>query len=152
MSFTIQTQIVIFYLFMRGLYVVYVWLGQTSVNENTTDLEHVLYLCLALDWGCSEVLLPFTFTGRKMLTSTVDAHKKWITFIRHFRQLISEFWHTPSESQSLNKILHFLCAGRAWWYVWLGLQFCVFIKKWPFIIIKNIIWNEEQGADHYTYI
>ena len=40
----------IFLIIIRGLCVVYVWLGQTSVNEKTTNLERVLYLCLALNW------------------------------------------------------------------------------------------------------
>ena len=105
--FTIQTRIVIFYFFMRGLCVVYVWLGQILVNENTTNLERVLYLCLALYWRWSDVLLASTFTRGKTLTfwnmqkmcAELDAHNKWITFIRRSRQIINVFWRTPSESQ-----------------------------------------------------
>ena len=82
-------------------------LGQTSVNENTTNLERVLYLCLTLDWRWSDVLLSSTATRRKSLTflsmqkmcALVDAHKKWLTFIRRSRQIINEFCRTPSESQ-----------------------------------------------------
>ena len=54
-------------------------LGQRKHNEFS-----VLYLCLALDWRWSDVLLAFTFTREKMLTffsmqkmcEEVDAHKK----------------------------------------------------------------------------
>ena len=61
---------------MCGLCVVYVWLGQTKVDENTTSLERVVYLCLALNWRWSDALL---------------AHNKWITFIRRSREIINEF-------------------------------------------------------------
>ena len=69
---------------MGGLCVVYVWLGQSLVNENTTNSERVLYLCLTLDWHWSDVLLASTFTRGKTLTflsmqkmcAEVDAHKK----------------------------------------------------------------------------
>ena len=95
---------------MREMYVVYhvyVWLGQTSGNENTTNLERVLSLCLTLDWRWFDVLLASTFTGAKTLTflnmqkmcAEVDAHNKWITFTRRSRQIINEFWRTPGESQ-----------------------------------------------------
>ena len=53
------------YFFMRVLCVVDVWLGQTSVNGNTTNLERVLYLFLTLDWRWSDVLLASTFTRGK---------------------------------------------------------------------------------------
>ena len=100
--FTVRTQIASF--FMRGLCFIYVWLGQTSVNGNTTNLERVLYLCLTLDWRWSDVLLASTFTRGKTLTflsmqkmcAEVDAHKK---IIRRSRQIINEFRRTPSESQ-----------------------------------------------------
>ena len=59
-------------------------LGQTSVNENTTNLKRVLYLCHTLDWRWSDVLLASTVTRGKSLTflsmqkmcALVDAHKK----------------------------------------------------------------------------
>ena len=97
----------LFFFFMRGLWVVYVWLGQTSVNENTTSLECELYLCLALDWRWSYVVLASTFTRGKTLTflkmqkvcAEVDAHNKWITLIWRSCKIINEFWRTPSESQ-----------------------------------------------------
>ena len=63
--FTIRLKL---YYFMRGLCVVYVSLGQTWVNENTTNLDRVLYLCLTLDWRWSDVLLASTFTRGKTLT------------------------------------------------------------------------------------
>ena len=93
--------------FMRELCVVHLWLGQTSVHGNTTNLERVFYLCLALDWRWSDVLLASTLTRGKTLTflnmrkmcSEVDAHDKWITFIRRSRQFINEFWRTLGESQ-----------------------------------------------------
>ena len=114
-----------FLFFLDGLCVVYVWLGKTSVNENTTNLERVLYLCLTLGW--SDVLMRLHSHVEKMLTflsmqkmcAEVDAHKKWMTLIRRSRQIINEFWRTPSESQRTDQ--NFFCAGRAWWYVWLGL-------------------------------
>ena len=73
--------------FMHGLCVVYMWLEQTSVNGNTTNLEPVLYLCPALDWRWSDILLLSTFTRGKTLTfmnmqkifAEVDAHNKWIS-------------------------------------------------------------------------
>ena len=42
---------------MRWLYVVYVWLGQTSVNENTTNLERVPNVRLALVWRSSGIYI-----------------------------------------------------------------------------------------------
>ena len=91
--FTIRTQIVFYYFFMGGLCGVYVLLGQTSVYENTTNLERVLYLCLTLDWRWSDVLLASTFTCGKNPTflsmqkmcAELGAHKKWMTFIRRSR-------------------------------------------------------------------
>ena len=85
---------------MDELCVVYVW-----VSENTTNLERVLHLCLTLDWRWFDVLLAPTFTRGKTLTflsmqkmcAEVDAHQKWITFIRRSRQIINEFWRMPSE-------------------------------------------------------
>ena len=85
------------YFFMRGLCVVYVWLGQTSVNENTTSLV-CSNLCLTLDWRWSNVFLASTFTRRKTFTflnmqkvyAEVDAHNKWITFIRRSRKIIND--------------------------------------------------------------
>ena len=76
------------FFFMRGLCAVYMWLGQTSVNENTTNLERVLYVCLTLDWWWSDVLLTSLFSPGKTLTvlnvqkmcAEVDAHNKWVTF------------------------------------------------------------------------
>ena len=96
---------------MGGVWVVYVWLGQISVSINTMNLERVLYVCPALDWRWSDVLLASTFTRGKTLTfssmqemcADVDAHKKWMTFIRRSRQIINEFWRTPSESQRTNR-------------------------------------------------
>ena len=104
-----------FFKFMGGLCVVYVWLGQTSVNAKTMSLERVLYLCLTLDWRWSDVLLASTFTRGKTLTflsmqkmsAEVDAHKKWMTFIRLSRQIINEFWRTPSESQRTDQNSYF---------------------------------------------
>ena len=102
---------------MGGLYVVYVWLGQTPVNKNTTNLECVLYLCLKLDWRRSDVLLASTFTSGKALTflsmqkmcAEVEADKKWLTFIRSSRQIINEFWCTPSESQRTDHCVCWTC-------------------------------------------
>ena len=99
-----------FYFFMRGLCVVYMWLEQTSVNENTTNLECELYLCLALAWRWSDVHLASIFTRWKTLTilnmqkicADVDAHNKWIRFIRRSRQIINGFWRTPSERTDQN--------------------------------------------------
>ena len=116
-----------FNFFMVGLCVVYVWLGQTSVNENTTNLERVLYLCLTLDWRWSDVLLASTFKRGKTLTflsmqkmcALVDAHKKWMTFIRRFRQIIKEFWRTPSESQRTDQNSSFFVRWT-----------CVMVCKW----------------------
>ena len=66
-----------FLFFMGGLCVIYVCLGQTSVNENTTNLERVLYTCLTLDWRWSDVLLPSTFTRGK--THAENVRRGWRT-------------------------------------------------------------------------
>ena len=82
---------------MRGLSVVYVWLGQTSVNENTTNLEHILVpnVRLALVRRSSGVHIhtwknAHIFEHAEMCAE-VEAHIKWITFTRHSRQIIKEF-------------------------------------------------------------
>ena len=83
------------------------WLVQTSTNENTTNIERVLHLCLSLDWRQSDVLLASTFTRGETLTfldmhqmyADVYAHIKWISFIWRSRQIINEFWRKPSEWQ-----------------------------------------------------
>ena len=65
-AFKIRTQNLFFY-FSYGWTVrrLCVTIGQTSVNENTTNLERELYLCLTLDWHWSDVLLASTFTRGK---------------------------------------------------------------------------------------
>ena len=98
------------------------WDKPRSTNENTTNLERVLYLCLTLDWRWSDVLLASTFTSGKTLTflhmqkmcAEVDAYNKWITFIRRSRQIISGFWRTLSESQRTDQHSSFLVR---WTYV-----------------------------------
>ena len=106
------------FFFMGGLCVVYhvhVWLGQTSVNTNTRYLERVPYLCLTLDWRWSDFLLASTFTCRKTLTflsiqkmcAEVDAHKKWMTFIRRSCQTSTNSDARPANHNALTKILHF---------------------------------------------
>ena len=97
----LQSQYCYFYFFIRGLRVVYAWLRQTTVNENTTKLERTCALLLpnvrlALVRRFSVV---YIYT-RKNSCNAVDAHNKWITFIRRSRQIINEFWRTLSESQS----------------------------------------------------
>ena len=54
---------------MRGLCVVYVWLGQILVSEYTKNL--------ALDWRWSDVLLASTFTIGKTLTFLNMQKMKW---------------------------------------------------------------------------
>ena len=130
---------------MRWLCVVYVWLGQTSVNGNTTNLEHVLYLCLTLDWRWSDVLLPSTFTRGKTLTThclvcrkcaqRLTHTKKWMTFIRRSRQIINEFWRTPSKSQRTDQ-------NSSFFVPWTCVMVCV---TGPFdMFIDVIFW-------HYSY-
>ena len=73
-----------FFIFLCVDTVVYVCLGQNSVNENTTNLECMLYLCLALDWRWSDDLLAstitrgktFTFLNMQKMCAEVDAHNK----------------------------------------------------------------------------
>ena len=127
-----------FYFFMGELCLVYVWLGQTSVNANTTNLERVLYLCLTLDWRWADVLLGSTFTRGKTLTflsiqkrcAEVDAHKKCMTFIRRSSQIINEFWRTPSESQRTDQ-------NSSFFVRWTSVMVCVTgsipanTRRWP---------------------
>ena len=70
---------------MRGLCVVYVWLGQTSVNESTTSLERVLYLCPALDWRWSDVYI---------LTSGVYIHTWKNAHIFEHAESVRRSWRT----------------------------------------------------------
>ena len=62
--FKIQTQIVFSKNFMGGLCVVYVWLGQASVNENTANLERVLYLCPQMNGIVSAYAHWFSIQGQ----------------------------------------------------------------------------------------
>ena len=83
--------------FMRGLCAVYMWLGQTSVNGNTTNLERVLYLCLTLDWRWSDVYLASIFKRGK--NASFDAR--------------------PANHNAQAKIVQFCsCARRAWLCDW----------------------------------
>ena len=87
--FSIQTQIVLlffFYLWSVRRLSVYVWLGQTSVNENTTNYIRACALFvpnvrLALVWRSFGVYIH-TFLYKQKMCTEVDAHKKWMTFIR----------------------------------------------------------------------
>ena len=108
----------IFFFFVGGLCVVYVWLGQTSVNENTTNLERVLYVCLTLDRRWSDVLLASTLTRGKTLTflnmqKMTHIKNEW----RSSGVLVKSSTNSdarPANHNALTKILIFLCAGRAW--------------------------------------
>ena len=79
-----------------------------TVNKNITNLERVLSVRLAQVWRSSSV---YSFTRGKTLSflsmqkmcAEVDAHNKWITFIRRSRQIFNKFWRTPSESQSTDQ-------------------------------------------------
>ena len=42
---------------------------------------------------------PPPFLNTQKMCAEVDAHNKWITFIRRSRQIINVFWRTPSESK-----------------------------------------------------
>ena len=111
-----------FYFFMGGLCVVYVWLGQTSVNENTRNLERVHYLCLTLHWRLHSHVEKRTqfWASRKCAQWLTHTKNKW----RSSGVLIKSSTNSdarPANHNALTKILYFLCAGRAWWYVWLGL-------------------------------
>ena len=113
---------------VRRLCVTGINLGQRKHKELRTCMLHS---CLTLDWRWSDVLLASTFTRGKTLTflsmqkmfAEVDAHKKWMTFVRRSRQIVNEFRRTPSESQRTDQNSSFLCAGSAWWYVCLNLHF-----------------------------
>ena len=117
--------------FMDGLCVVYVWLGQTSVNN----------LCLTLDWHWSDVLLASTFTRGKTLTflsmqkmcAEVDAHNK---FIRRSRQSINEFWRTSSESQRTDQ-------NSSFFVRWTCVMVCVTGPLHDYIPLQPIgsCWN-----------
>ena len=126
-------------------------LGQRKPHENTTNLERVLYLGLTLDWRWSDVLPPSTFTRGKTLTffniqimcADVDAHNIWITVTRRSRESSTNSNARPANHNALTKILHFLCAGRAWWYVWVEgtivqncmmFTFCFSLKDYRLLI------------------
>ena len=130
---TIRTQIVIFYFF-------YAWtvrrLCMTGTNlgeQNTTNLEgHMLHLCQALDWRWCDFFLTSTFTRGKTRTfltmqETVECAQRLPHTINGYRSSgVLVIWSTnwderPANHSTLAKILHFLCAVRAWWFVWLGL-------------------------------
>ena len=68
-----------FYFVMRRLCVVYVWLRQTSVNKNTTNLERVLYLCLVLDWRWSDVAYFWRLNSHVEETLTFLSMQKMCT-------------------------------------------------------------------------
>ena len=94
-------------------------------KPRSTNLERVLYLCQTLDWCWSDVLQASTFTRGKTLTflsmqkmcAEVDAHKKWMTFIRRPCQIINEFWHTIGSRSSKCSIYYTtLCWTTPDWY------------------------------------
>ena len=116
-------------IFMGGLCVVYVWLRQTSVNENTTNLERVLYLCLTLDWRWSDVLMASTFTREKTLTffsmqkmcALADAHKKMNdghqAFLSNHQRILT---HAQQITTHWPKFFIFCALDVRDWYMWLG--------------------------------
>ena len=63
---------------MGGLCVVYVWLGQTSVNENTTNLERVLYVRLTLVWRSSGVYMH-TWKNAHIFQHAENVRRGWRT-------------------------------------------------------------------------
>ena len=71
-----------------------------------------------LDCRWSDILLASTITREKTLLvlnmqkmcAEVDAHKKWITFIRRSRQIFNKFWRMPSKSQRTAQNSSFFCA------------------------------------------
>ena len=78
-------------------------LGQRKHNEFRACALLVPNVRLALVWRSSGVYIykwknAHIFSMQKMCAE-VDAHKKWMTFIRRSRQIINEFWRTPSEWQ-----------------------------------------------------
>ena len=104
--------------------------AQSHIVDARPTHWKIILLTLWLDWRWSHVLLASTFTRGKTLTfliiqkmcAEVDAHKKWMTFISVLVKSSTNSDARPANHNALTKILHFLCAGRAWWYVWLGLE------------------------------
>ena len=78
-------------------------LGLRKHNEFRACALLVPRVSLALVWRSSGVYIHTwknaTFFNIQKVYAEVDAHDKWITFIRRSRQIINEFWRTPSESQ-----------------------------------------------------
>ena len=91
-------------------------LRQRKHNEFRACALLVPNVRLALVWSSSDA---HTF-GHAENVRRGWRTQKWMTFIRRSRQIINEFWRTPSESQRTDQNTFFR-AWRAWWYVWLGL-------------------------------
>ena len=119
--FTIWTQIVFCCVFWvgggvggGGLCVVYVWLRQTSVNENTTNLERVLHLCAGLTffWRLhSHVEKRSHFwTCRKCVQTLTHTKNEWRS-LGVLVKLSTNSDARPANYNALTKILFFIfCA------------------------------------------
>ena len=84
-------------------------LGQRKHNEFRAWALLVPSVRLALVWRSSGVHIH-TWKNAHIFEhaeNEVDAHNKWITFIRRSRQIINEFWRTPSESQRTDQNFRF---------------------------------------------
>ena len=105
--FTIRTQMVIFiFLCVDCASFTCDWtnLGQRKHNEFRAWALLVPSVRLALVWRSSGVHIhtcgkTLTFLNIQKMCAEVDAHNKWIAFVRCSRHIINEFWRTPSESQ-----------------------------------------------------
>ena len=63
-------------------------------------------------WACRKCAKRLTHTKNKWRSSGVIVKSSTDSDAR------------PANHNALTKIIHFLCAGRAWLYVWLGLYSC----------------------------
>ena len=97
-------------------------LSRLRPNWNTTNFALLLpSVRLALVWRSSGVEIhsgkTLTFLNTQKMCVEVDVHNKWIT-------------HWP-------KFFIFLCAGRAWWYVWLSFYARTSLRLWFFCFFQT---------------
>ena len=102
-------------------------LGQRKHNEFRTCALLVPNVRLALVWRSSGVLYIHTWKNADLFEHAENVRRGWRTqqmndvyqaFSSNHQRILTHAQRIPTHWQ---KFFIFLCAGRAWWYVWLGL-------------------------------